>query len=395
MLNSLLVVLGAAALSPILAQTVRKIAVPVAVIEVVLGIVLGPQVLGLIRIDPTVTTLSQLGVVFLFFLAGQAVDVERLKGAPLRVAALGWLATFGLALVFGLLGYRLGLWAQPHYAALAMSTTALSTLLPVLADAGHAGTTVGRYVLAAGVIGSFVPIVIIELLINPRHGRFQAALIFNAFFLLVCVALLTARRWRPRWLVRPVKATMHSSGQLAVRLSVVLLLALVALAVAVKLDVILAAFAAGLVVRQAMRDADVRAFVAKHEGIGYGVLIPVFFIATGARFDLRGLLANPLSLLLMVGVLGAFLLARGLPTALLARFVDRGLPGAALATLTATQLPLVVAVTDTAVSHRAMSSGVAAAFVGAGLLSVLVYPVIALATLSRRQAGTGQPETVA
>jgi Kef-type K+ transport system membrane component KefB len=183
---------------------------------------------------------------------------------------------------------------------------------------------------------------------------------------------------------------MHSSGQLAVRLSVVLLLALVALAVAVKLDVILAAFAAGLVVRQAMRDADVRAFVAKHEGIGYGVLIPVFFIATGARFDLRALLANPLSLLLMVALLGAFLLARGLPTALLARFVDRGLPGAALATLTATQLPLVVAVTDTAVSHRAMSSAVAAAFVGAGLLSVLLYPVIALAALSRQEAGTGR-----
>jgi Kef-type K+ transport system membrane component KefB len=388
-LTSLAFVFVAAVLSPLIADRVRRVVLPIAVVEVVLGIVAGPQVLDLIHLEPVVLNLSQFGLAFLFFLAGQEVDIERIKGRPASAALVGWAVGFVLALGAATLGHRLGLDATPLDAALAISTTTLGALLPILSDAGQLSSATGRYVMAAGAVGEFVPIVIIAVLLNRTGGALVAVLLLNGFFLVVAAGVVVARRWRPARLSRVIGATMHSSAQLAIRISLLLLVVLVALATRWHLDMLLGAFAAGVMVRQVTgtvrgtdREPDLHTLEAKFAAIGYGLAVPVFFVVTGAQFDLDALLHDPSSMVLLVVALGLFLLLRGAPTALLAaRGAPRGLDGRALTLFTATQLPLVIVVTGDAVAAHKMSSAVAAALVGAGMLSMLLFPTLGLRRL--------------
>jgi Kef-type K+ transport system membrane component KefB len=387
--TNLLIAATLAVLAPLVVDVLPRITVPVAVIEVLLGIVAGPQVLGLLHVDGVVSGFSEFGLAFLFFLAGVEVDLGRIRGRPLAVAGFGWGISVLLAAIVAIALYAAGLDAAPQYLALALVTTALGALLPALADAGQLRSGLGRLVMACGAVGEFGPIVCIALVLDTTHRHVRTVLALNLFVVAVLAAVLVARRWRPDRLIRLVRQTMHSSGQLAVRLSVLLLLALIALASAFGLDVLLGAYSAGMIVNQVIDTADpagaehLRTLQAKYEGIGFGFAIPVFFVTTGADFDLRALLAQPWALGLMLVFLALFVAVRGLPGALLAR--RAGLLGSPVPAmlLTATALPLVVTVTNLALADGAMSAPVAAALVGAAVLSVLVFPATALSLPSR------------
>jgi len=385
-ITNLLIVLALAALAPLVVDLVPRITIPVAVVEVLLGLFLGPQLLGVLHVDRVVNAFSDFGLAMLFFLAGVDVDVRRIRGTPLVTATLGWVLGLGAAMAVATGLYAGGLAATPQYLALALATTALGTLLPALADAGQLDTGLGRSIMACGTVGEFLPIVCIALILDPVHTHLAAVALLNLFVLVVLAAVLVARRWRPHRLVRVVRQTMHSSAQLAVRLSVLLLLALIGLAQVFGLDVLLGAFAAGMIVAQVLGTADpafLESLQEKYQGIGFGITIPVFFVATGARFDLAALLGSPLTLVLMVGFVALLMALRGLPSALLARragLVDRPVP---LLLLTATSLPLVVTITNLGVQDGRMSSPVASALVGAAMLSVLVFPATALVALRR------------
>jgi Kef-type K+ transport system membrane component KefB len=382
-LGSLLVIVLAAALAPVLVDLRPAWRVPLVVAEITLGVAVGPQVLGWATADALIEFLSQLGMAFLFFLAGLELDFGRVRGAPLRLAGLGWLLSVGLALALAWALERAGVVVSGVLVGVALTTTALGALVPLLRDSGELGSPFGGHAVAVGVAGEFGPILLTALLLAPGNRLVTAALLAG-FVLCALATAALALRARPPRLVRLLGQTMHTSAQLAVRVCLLLLVALAALAARFGLDVLLGAFTAGLIVSLASTRAQAGPLREKLEGIGFGFLIPLFFVATGIRFDLRALLEGPQSLLRLPVFLALFLVVRGLPVLLLYR---RALPRpdrVPLALLAATALPTVVALSELGLRTARLRPETAAALVGAALLSVFLYPLGALAL---RRAG--------
>lgn len=381
----ILVVAGVAALAPILVDLTRRMRVPVVVAEIALGIAVGPQVLGLAETDSFIEALSTFGLAFLFFLAGMEIDFERIRGAPVVRGLTGWLTSVGLGAVVAVALHQAGVIDATVLVALALTTTALGTLMPILRDTGILGERFGAFVVGAGAAGEFCPVVIVSIILAVDAGDpWRSALLF-AFAAIVVLAAVLALRAAPARIVRLIETTMQTSGQLAVRLSLLLIVALAVLASEFGLDVILGAFGAGILVGMLVRGSDSREFAAKLDAIGFGFLIPVFFIATGMDFDLDALLDDPGALALVPGFALLFLLTRGLPVLLLYRrdlAAGERLP---LALFSAAALPLLVAITQIGLDTDTMRTEVAVALIGAGMLSVLVYPLLAIAV--RRRGG--------
>jgi Kef-type K+ transport system membrane component KefB len=336
---------------------------------------------------------------FLFFLAGFEIDLEQIRGRPLNLGVVGWLLSLVLAFVLAGTLHLVGITQSPLYVALAVATTAVGTLLPMLHDAGEIDTAFGRYVLAAGAIGEFGPIVLIALLLDQQRKPVISGLVLNGFVVLVVAGVLVVRRWQPARVHRLVKETMHSSAQLAIRLSIVILALFVFAAVQFGLEFLLGAFAAGVVIAQSITvwgDADqedVDSIRGKYEALGFGFLIPIFFVVSGTTFDLEALLAHGESLLLVPLFLLVFLAVRGIPAILLCKR-DLATARGPLALLCATELPLVIAITDLALANHSMTELVATCLVGAAMLSVLLFPLVAL-TWKQRLAPALPPEVVA
>jgi len=361
-----------------------RIAIPVVIVEVVLGIAIGPQGLALAEADDFIDFFAHLGLGMLFFFAGYEIDLERIRGRPLRLAVLGWLLTLVLAYTAGGLLAWAGVVASLLYTGSAMSTTAIGTLIPILDDAGDLRTRFGTHLLGAGAIGEFGPILLVTLVLS-LHSPLHNAVILLAF---VAVAVLAAqvviRSGSAGW--AHLERTLESSNQLAVRATVALVFALVALAAELGLDVLLGGFAAGLITRAAVGEREVTRFESKVVAVGYGFLVPFFFVVSGMRFDLDAVLADVGTMLEVPLFLALFWLVRGLPALLLYRAALDGRDRLALAFFSATQLPLVVAITTVAIDAGRMSSSTAAALVGAAILSTLIFPLAGLRLRSGRVA---------
>jgi Kef-type K+ transport system membrane component KefB len=380
--TSFLVVLAVAAAAPLLADLASRshsaLLVPVVVMEIVLGVIVGPDVLNIAQRDNSIDVLSQLGLGFLFFFAGYEIQFDRIKGAPLRLAIVGWLITLVIAYSVSSVLMAAGVVLSGLLVGSALTTTALGTLIPILRDAGKLDTRLGTYVLGTGAIGEFGPVLIVTLLLSTQSDTLTQALLLVVF---IAVALLAAvistgtigRHWKF------IERYLETSAQLPVRLTVLLVFTLVVVASDLGLDVILGAFAAGMIVRVVLHGQELHRFESKLDAVGFGFLIPFFFITSGMDIDLDALLSSVRALIELPVFLGLFLLTRGLPAMLLYRHVLDGTERRALALLSATQLPLVVAITTIGVDQGHMRPSTAAALVGAGVLSVLVYPSAAIA----------------
>ncbi|MGB3098601.1 MAG: cation:proton antiporter, partial [Solirubrobacterales bacterium] len=295
---------------------------------------------------------------------------------PLRLAGLGWamslLIAYGLAALFVLAGDHDGL----IFLGAAMATTAIGTLIPILKDADEMRTRFGVFLLAAGAAGEFGPILIVTLFFSTKTTFASALLLIGFILLAVIAALLAVRSVGRGWNL--IERSLETSGQLGIRATVVIVFALVALATELGLDLLLGGFVAGVIVSLALRGREVDVLESKLAAVGYGFLIPFFFVFTGIQFDIAALFDSPL---LLVGVplfVLCFLIVRGVPAMLLyRRDLDRR-SRVALAVFSATELPLVVAITTIAVDKGEMGSGTAASLVGAAVLSTAVLPMIAL-----------------
>jgi Kef-type K+ transport system membrane component KefB len=375
--GSFLVIVTAAAVAALLAGLIQpRLAVPVVVIELVLGIIIGPELLDLAEDDEFIDFFSNLGLGMLFFFAGYEIDFERIRGRPLILAGLGWLMTLALAYSIGGLLVWAGLVLSLLYTGSAMSTTAIGTLIPVLHDAGELKTRFGTYLLAAGAMGEFGPILLITLVFSTK-GALGSSIILIAFVAIaVLTALLAVRGAAYGWFL--LERTLETSGQLAIRIAVVLVFALAALASDLGLDLLLGGFVAGVIVREALKGREVAMFESKLTAVGYGFFIPFFFVTSGIKFNLQALIDDPVRFLEVPMFLALFLLVRGVPALVLYRseldLRDRG----ALAFFSATELPLVVAITTIAVEQGHMRSVTAASLVAAAILSTLIYPLIGL-----------------
>jgi Kef-type K+ transport system membrane component KefB len=383
--GSFLVIVTVAALAALIAGVVQpRLAIPVVVIELVLGIIVGPDLLGLADPDEFIEFFSSLGLGMLFFFAGYEIDFDRIRGTPIRLALLAWVFSLALAYSIGGLLALTGLILSLLYTGSAMATTAIGTLIPILSDAGELRTRFGTFLLAAGAVGEFGPILLITLVFSTQ-GALSSGLILVLFVAIAVVTAVVAVRGAGLgWDL--LERSLETSGQFAIRVAVVMVFALAALASELGLDLLLGGFVAGVIVRLALKGREVERLESKLTAVGYGFLIPFFFVTSGLKFETSALAADPIRLLELPMFLALFLVVRGVPALVLYRNVLDGGERRALAFFTSTQLPLVVAITTIAVDQGHMRDTTAASLVGAAILSTALFPLIGL-KLREGQAG--------
>jgi Kef-type K+ transport system membrane component KefB len=384
---TLLVIPLLAVLAPLLARGLgRWVRVPVVVFELVLGILVGPAVLGWAVPSEFVDTLSEFGLAMLFFVAGTEIEFGAFRGRLGRRASLGWLISLAAGVAAGFL-------LAPGEAAIvigvALCSTALGTLLPMLRDAGEMRTPFGQAVAAIGAVGEFGPLIAISIFLGGREPGLSTV-ILGIFAAVAALAIWLAFRL-PRGAMHSfVSATLHTSGQFAIRVVFLILAALVALSIVLDLDLLLGAFTAGIIWRLIMRDAsehDREAVESKIEGVAFGFLVPVFFIYTGVTFDLQALLDDPvLFLLLPLGLVALFVI-RGLPSMLSAPEGSTRRDRLSIALMGATGLPIIVAVTAIGVDEGILTSWQHAVLVATGMLSVLLFPLLGMTLRGERVHG--------
>ena len=381
--HALLVVLFVAALAPLFNELPIRLRLPLVVLELVFGMIVGPYGFDLIAAEGNLRLLSALGLSFLFFLAGMELDFSALKGPPLRLGALGWLLSIVVAMVATHALAAAGLVSDPLLVAVALATTAIGTLLPILREAGELDTRFGRFVLGAGALGEFGPIVLFSLVMASSEGgvmRRSGLLVTFVLIALACAGLFL--RIRPPHVVDVLARGLVSTNQLPIRMSMLLLGGLVVLADVLGLDILLGAFAAGTLVGLVARGPGTEPFHEKLDAIGFGFLIPIFFVTSGAQMDLPALFASADSLARVPLFLALLLLVRGLPALLYRKELDGG-DQRLLALFSATSLPLIVVITEVGKAAGRIQHANAAALVGAGILSVLIFPLIGLSLRKR------------
>ncbi|MER0449997.1 cation:proton antiporter [Streptomyces sp. Edi4] len=378
--GTLILIMAIAVLAPLLAYGLRRrLSVPLVIFEIALGILIGPDVLGWAHHDQVIDTLSDLGLTMLIFLAGYELDFAAVRGDTLRRSISAWVISLGvgLGIAFALTG---GTAAKSFVIGTALTSTALGTVLPILRDSGDLHSRFGTTVLAFGAVGEFGPVIAMALLLSGRKPGASTALLL-AFAAVTAGAVFWALRPRPPWFSHIIDKTLHSSGQFAVRYVMLVLAAMLGLSHAFGLDTLLGAFAAGVITRLILRSAapgSSTEVLGKIEAMGFGFLVPLFFIVTGIDFNLDALLDDGRPLALLLAFLLLFLLVRGTPLYLLApRDLSRR-DRTALLLHGSTCLPLVVAITTLGLDNKTITTGEAAALVGAAMVSVLVFPLLAL-----------------
>jgi Kef-type K+ transport system membrane component KefB len=392
---NLLVVLLVAVGAPILVASVRWLKVPSVVLELVAGIVLGPAVLGWVHLDPLVRALTNIGLVFLLFLAGLEIDLARLRGRLLRLAAFGYLVTMGLGLAFGGGLRALGWVDRPVFVAVVLSATSLGLVVPVLKDAGQIDSELGQLVVASASVADLAAVVLLSLLFSGSEGGpASMAVSIGAFVAVIgVVALALSGATRSMSIEGLLVRLQDTTAEIRVRIAVALLIGFATLAARVGLETILGAFVAGAVLSAVDRSTATHPrFRVKLDAVGYGFVIPVFFVASGIGFDLRSLTAHGSALARVPLYLAGLLVVRGAP-ALLARRSLGSRRAVIAALLQATSLPFIVTAAAIGTAIGAIDTVTAASLVAAGLASVVLFPLIALALLNRAGEGATSAAT--
>jgi Kef-type K+ transport system membrane component KefB len=389
-LINLLGVLAIAFVAPLTLGFAPRLKVPSVVVEILLGVVLGPSVLGWLEPDLAVQTVALLGLAMLLFLAGLEVDIRNLRGGLLSVAAAG----YALSLLLGV-GAGLGLQAagwldDPLLVAVALSATSLGLVVAVLKDAGLLETELSTTVVAAASFADFAAVLLLSVLFSAddSSGGSRIALFLLFAAVVVAVALAVSATGRTMRVSDVVIRLQDTTAEIRVRAAVLLMVALAVLAEHIGLESILGAFLAGAAVAAIDRDATTHPqFRTKLDAVGYGFLVPVFFITSGLQLDVTGLVDSPGDLLRLPVYVAALLVVRGVPAILFLRRLGRDATWAA-ALLQATSLPFIVAATQIGVITGRIPNETATALICAGLISVLVFPALAITRAPKPEAAS-------
>jgi len=392
--TNLLIVVAAGLVAPLALGFCPRLRIPAIVLEIVLGIVIGPSVLGWVKPDLPVAVLALVGLAFLLFLAGLEFDVERLRGRVLKLTAVGFAVSFAVAIVLGL-GLRAGEFVKsPLFVAIVLVATSLGVIFPVLKDSGNLTSSFGQLVIAAASIAEFGSIVLLSLFFSGNGSTTTSGtlILLGVFGVVVLVVGLAISGFeRSMRLGRVLRRLQDTSAQIRVRAAFLLLIGFTALADSVGFETILGAFAAGALLSLIDRDKAMThpEFRGKLEAVGFGVFIPIFFVTTGVQFDLNALFADASTVARVPLFLVAIYLARGLPALVYVRLLGR-FRSVIAGVLQSTSLPFVVAAAQIGLGLGVVSRASAAALVAAGLLSVAISPTLALVLLRR-----GQPANAA
>ena len=382
-LISLAIIALVAAACPILAKLIPGKLIPETVFLLIAGAVLGPNLAGAIELTDSVGLLSDLGLAFLFLLAGYEINPKSLTGSQGKRGLATWAVSIVLAFLF--VHFASGLFAneiESVAVAIALTTTALGTLMPILKERELMGTRVGESVLAYGTWGELCPVLAMALLLSTR-AEWKTVLILMAFMALcVLVAVVPAKAKKAgHRLFRFLTANAEGTSQTMMRVTVLLLVGLVALSAAFDLDIVLGAFASGFVLRYIIPEGD-HALEHKLDGVAYGFLIPIFFVVSGAKIDLAAVFQQPE---VLVGFIALLLLIRAVPifAALSTGKDTRDISThnrLTIALYCTTALPIIVAVTSVAVSAGAMPQETASVLVAAGAITVFLMPLLGMLT---------------
>jgi Kef-type K+ transport system membrane component KefB len=384
--TGLLIVTIAAFVAPLLLALTPARRLPAIVLEIVIGIVIGPSILGWVKIDLPISILSVLGLAFLLFLAGLEVELERLRGRLLMFVGLAFLLSLGFALLVGYGLYAAGQVVSPLLIAIILVATSLGIVIPVLKDAGESASDFGQLVIAGAMFAEFGSIVLLSLFFSREATSTSTKLVLlGGFALLACgFVFVILRLERSKRITAVLLRLQDTTAQIRVRGAFMLLVAFVALASVLGLETILGAFVAGVILRLVDGDRMMTHphFRQKLEAVGFGVFIPIFFVASGIRFDLAALLASPSTILRVPIFLAALLLVRGVP-ALLYRPLVGSRRSVVAGLLQATSLSFIVAASQIGLELGLITKATGAALIAAGLLSILIFPIIALTILRR------------
>ncbi len=361
-----------------------RVPVPSVVLEIALGAVIGPQVLGIVHPGERLNFMADfLGLGMLFLMAGFEMDPAVLRGRPIRNALLGWAMTAVIAVGAGALLTSLGVASAPLFTGLALTTTTIGTLLPMLRDSGLLFPPYGPMVLAAGTIGEVGPVIALSL-VQAKDRAPQQALMMIAFAVFAAGAVALAQRASSGSFQAIVQRTMTTSGQFPVRLAMCSLILLGVLSEQLQVEVVIGAFVAGALTRAALERQHDEAMKARLDGAGSAFLVPIFFVTSGVRLDVASLFASPIALTMAALYAGLMLIARGAPALLLYRADLTFRQRVGLALHSGTQLPLVVAIAAIAVRRGGMPAAQGAALVGGGILTTILFPPLARLFLRER-----------
>ncbi len=382
--TNLAIVAAAAFVAPLALGLLPGLRLPAVVIEIVLGIILGPAALGWVEVDEPVRVLSLLGLAFLLLLAGLEVEFDQLRGRLLRLASAGFVASFGIALAAGLVLDAAGVTGAPLLIAIMLSATSLGVVIPVLKDSGEAATPFGQLVIAGASIADIATIVLLSLFFSGESSGLGSKLVLLGGFaaLVAAIGLAVSGVEHSMRISAALVRLQDTTAQIRVRGTFVLLAAFVVLADKLGLEAILGAFMAGAVLKLVDRDQAMThpQFRRKLEAAGFGVFVPFFFVASGLKFDLHALFASGSAIARVPIFLVVLLAARGLPALLYRRLVGARRSVAA-GLLQATSLGFFVVAGEIGMELGLISRATGAALIAAGLLSVLLFPLGALVLL--------------
>jgi Kef-type K+ transport system membrane component KefB len=381
--TDLLVVVSVAFAAPFLLGLFPRLRLPSVVVEIVAGIVIGPSVLGIVELDQVIEVLALIGLGFVLFLAGLEIEFEKLRGPVLRLTVLGFVLSFGIAVAVALGLSAGGLVATPLLVAIILCATSLGVIVPVLKDAGEIASPFGQLIVAAASIADFGAIILLTLFFSGEGGVGSTLLLLGALLALAAVVFATVRGAERSMRIRSdLLRLQDTTAQIRIRAAIVLFVGFAAVAEELGFEVILGTFIAGAIISLLDRDEVMTHpdFRRKLEAIGFGFFIPVFFVTSGVRFDLEALVAEASNLAMVPVFLAALLLVRGLPALLYRRVLDARRTAVA-GILQATSLPFIVAASAIGLELGLIDAAESAALIGAGLLSVLLFPVAGLALL--------------
>ena len=377
--TNLLGVLAVALVAPLALGFFPRVRVPAVVLEIVLGVVLGPSVLGWLEADLAVQVIALVGLATLLFLAGLEIDLASLRGRVLGVAIAGYAISLAIGLGAGVVLDGVGWIDDPLLLAVTLSATSLGLVVAVLKDAGAVDGRLGQAVIAGSSVADFAAVLLLSLLFSGGDTTTGARVALLAAFVTLVVVVASAVRWsgRSKRLGDVLVRLQDTTAEIRVRAAMLLLLAFVVLAERFGLESILGAFMAGAVVGMLDRGSTTHPqFRTKLDAVGYGFLIPVFFVASGLRLDVEGLVDSTDALARVPVFVAVLLLVRGMPALLsLATFGPRR--GGAAPRRHGPALPFIVTATQIGVVTGRLDAVTAAALVCAGLVSVLVFPVVA------------------
>lgn len=373
-------IMAAAVTAPLISWATGK-RVPAVVLLIGAGILIGPHWLGLASTEGGVGLLKQLGLGMLFLLAGYEINPAMIRSREGRTSATTWLVCMGLSFAGACALLHPHNTSTAVVLAIAFTSTAVGTLMPIMKQQQVLHTPVGRSLLVHGAIGEIFPIFAMALLLSAR-STWVTAIVLAAFFVvaLVVAAIPRTVRFLLPWTARAMVLNAGATNQTVMRLVLWMLGVLMAVAAVFELDVVLGAFAAGFILRRLVPEKFGEAVEQRLDIVGYSLLIPVFFVCSGMTIDPRAVADKPWLLCILVPLI---YVVRGLPVLIRELFFTTGSQltnvreKIQLSLYAATALPIIAAVTEVAVESQLLSEENASLLVAAGSVTVLIFPFIA------------------